>query len=236
MSSRKAGRKLLFHLSDIHFGLEDNHALDWVKQEIAERRPDAVAITGDLTMRARRREFDAATRWITTLGVPVTVEVGNHDMPYFNPIERFFTPYKRFQGNGSAGGAGDRLVRPRHRAAQDRGARATPVELVQGLGDTKGRLDKTSGLRSMRCLQGDKARWSRCTIPCAKSVRKEPRIDAYMAARRLAELAKRPVAAVISGHVHDAFDIMEDTANGPVRMIGAGTLVETHALHSTQFQ
>jgi len=40
----------------------------------------------------------------------------------------------------------------------------------------------------------------------------------------LAELARRPVAAVISGHVHDAFDIMEDTANGPVRMIGAGTL------------
>ena len=36
----------LFHLSDIHFGLEDNKALDWVKQEIAERRPQAVAITG----------------------------------------------------------------------------------------------------------------------------------------------------------------------------------------------
>ena len=32
---------LLFHLSDIHFGLEDNKALDWVKQEIAERRPQA---------------------------------------------------------------------------------------------------------------------------------------------------------------------------------------------------
>ena len=38
----------LFHLSDIHFGLEDSQALDWVKQEIAERRPAAVAITGDL--------------------------------------------------------------------------------------------------------------------------------------------------------------------------------------------
>ncbi len=31
---------MLFHLSDIHFGLEDNQALDWVKQEIAERRPE----------------------------------------------------------------------------------------------------------------------------------------------------------------------------------------------------
>ena len=43
----------IFHLSDIHFGLENNRALDWVKQEIAEKRPDAVAITGDLTMRGR---------------------------------------------------------------------------------------------------------------------------------------------------------------------------------------
>ena len=79
----------IFHLSDIHFGLENNRALDWVKQEIAEQRPDAVAITGDLTMRARHREFAAATQWINSLAAPVTVEVGNHDMPYFNLLERF---------------------------------------------------------------------------------------------------------------------------------------------------
>ncbi|HEY6815208.1 MAG TPA: metallophosphoesterase, partial [Croceibacterium sp.] len=87
---------LLFHPSDIHFGLEDNKALDWVHQEIAERRPQAVAITGDLTMRARHREFAAACRWIQSLDVPVTVEIGNHDMPYFNLIERFVAPYRRF--------------------------------------------------------------------------------------------------------------------------------------------
>ena len=88
---------LLFHLSDIHFGLEDNQALDWVQREIAGRRPHAVAITGDLTMRARHREFAAATRWIQSLDVPVTVEIGNHDMPYFNLIERFLDPYRRFR-------------------------------------------------------------------------------------------------------------------------------------------
>jgi len=52
-------------------------------------------ITGDLTMRARRREFAAATRWISALGVPVTVEVGNHDLPDFDLIERFTDPYRR---------------------------------------------------------------------------------------------------------------------------------------------
>ena len=42
--------------------------------------------------------------------------------------------------------------------------------------------------------------------------------------RALAALAQRGVLAVLSGHVHDAFDIVHQTADGPVRMIGAGTL------------
>ena len=43
-------------------------------------------------------------------------------------------------------------------------------------------------------------------------------------ARALEELARRKVLAVLSGHVHDPFDLIEETAAGPVRMIGAGTL------------
>ena len=46
---------VLFHLSDIHFGLEDRTALAWMEQCIAAEAPAAVAITGDLTMRARSR-------------------------------------------------------------------------------------------------------------------------------------------------------------------------------------
>jgi len=37
----------------------------------------------------------AGLEWLQNLGVPVTVEVGNHDLPYFNPIARFFRPYHR---------------------------------------------------------------------------------------------------------------------------------------------
>ena len=87
---------VLFHLSDLHFGREDAAALDWVRAAIARERPDAVLITGDLTMRARRREFRACA-WISELGVPVTVEVGNHDLPYFNLLERFVRPYRRYR-------------------------------------------------------------------------------------------------------------------------------------------
>ena len=71
----------LFHISDLHFGLEDRRALGWVADAITAERPAAVAVTGDLTMRARRREFAAANAWIARLTAPVTVEPGNHDLP-----------------------------------------------------------------------------------------------------------------------------------------------------------
>ncbi|MBL0916638.1 MAG: metallophosphoesterase, partial [Sphingopyxis sp.] len=88
----------LFHISDLHFGLEDRRALAWFAECVRVERPAAVLITGDLTMRARSHEFAAACDWIGALDVPVTVEVGNHDLPYFNPLARFFWPYERIRG------------------------------------------------------------------------------------------------------------------------------------------
>ncbi len=86
----------LFHVSDLHFGKADQAALDWFAATVASEKPDAVICTGDLTMRARAREFDAAGRYLEALNVPLTVEPGNHDLPYFNPIDRLFSPYRRY--------------------------------------------------------------------------------------------------------------------------------------------
>lgn len=210
----------IFHISDIHFGLEDRRALDWVAQCIAREKPDAVAITGDLTMRARHREFAAACEWISALGAPVTVEVGNHDLPYFNLIERFVDPYRRFR-------AIEELV---EREIDLPGSAVVPL--------------KTTARAQMRL------NWSKGTVGKAALAQTLAAIDALPAGRRaivachhplveagtrgkaltrggsnaLAELARRNVLAVISGHVHDPFDLIHPTPNGPVRMIGAGTL------------
>ncbi|MGH6979248.1 MAG: metallophosphoesterase family protein, partial [Brevundimonas sp.] len=74
----------LFHVSDLHFGREDPAAVEWFAQVVAEERPDAVICTGDLTMRARSREFVRAAGYLESLSVPLTVEPSNHDLPYFN--------------------------------------------------------------------------------------------------------------------------------------------------------
>ena len=47
----------LFHVSDVHFGAEDPAAIAWFADCVAGERPDAVIMTGDLTMRAARLEL-----------------------------------------------------------------------------------------------------------------------------------------------------------------------------------
>lgn len=215
-----ASETLLFHLSDIHFGLEDNRALDWVKQEIAERRPSAVAITGDLTMRARHREFDAASHWIRSLGVPVTVEIGNHDMPYFNLLERFLDPYRRFR-------AIEGLV---EREIELPGIAIVPLKTAvraqPRLNWSKGWVSRSALNKCLEAIDGLPA-GTQALVAVHHPLREVGTKGTALTmngAKALAALAVRPVLGVLSGHVHDAFDILEQTESGPVRMIGAGTL------------
>jgi len=211
---------LLFHLSDIHFGLEDNRALDWVKLEIADKRPDAVAITGDLTMRARQHEFDAACAWIRSLDVPVTVEVGNHDLPYFNPIQRFFDPYKRI-----------RAISDKVEVEIDLpGLAIVPLKTVARwqprLNWSKGWVTETALERCLSTLDA-LPEGTRALVTAHHPLREVGTLGTALTRngqKALTQLAKRNVLAVLSGHVHDAFDLTQETVHGPVRMIGAGTL------------
>ena len=210
----------LLHLSDIHFGLEDRAALDGVLEAIAAQRPAAVLITGDLTMRARTREFAAARAWIGALDVPVTVEVGNHDLPYFNLWERFTDPYRRFRGieqllelplalPGLAVIPLLTTVKVQPRWPWSEGC-VTPAALAE----TLAAIDRVpAGIRVLVTVHHP-------------LIERGPRgqLLTIGGSAAMAALAGRRVAAVLSGHVHDPFDLVADTPDGPLRMIGAGTL------------
>jgi 3',5'-cyclic AMP phosphodiesterase CpdA len=210
----------LFHISDLHFGLEDRAALDWFKGCVRREQPDAVLITGDLTMRARSHEFAAACDWIERLDVPVTVEVGNHDLPYFNPFARFFWPYRRIR----------RIERLVERELDLDRVAVVPLKTTAR---AQWRLDWSKGWVTRRALARTIAAID--ALPPGKQVivtAHHPLVEAGTKGRALTRggqhaldtLASRGVAAVLTGHVHDAFDLVARTANGPVRMIGAGTL------------
>lgn len=55
-----------------------------------------VIMTGDLTQRARKKEFLLARDFLKTLELPVFIIPGNHDIPLFHLAERFTRPYFRF--------------------------------------------------------------------------------------------------------------------------------------------
>lgn len=212
--------KRIFHLSDLHFGLEDRRALAWVERCIVDERPDAVAITGDLTMRARHREFAAACRWISDLGPPVTVEVGNHDMPYFNLIERFTDPYRRFRTIKS-------LV---EREIDLPGLAIVPLKTTTR---AQWRWPWSNGWVTQQALaatlQAIDALPQGCRVIVAAHhplTEHDPRGKRLTinGTQAMEALAARGVMAILTGHVHDAFDIVQRTPAGDLRMIGAGTL------------
>jgi 3',5'-cyclic AMP phosphodiesterase CpdA len=91
--------RTLVHLSDLHFGRTDPAILTPVISFIRDLKPDVIAISGDLTQRARTAEFTAAREFLNAVPFPKITVPGNHDLPLHNPISRFFrrlNHYRRY--------------------------------------------------------------------------------------------------------------------------------------------
>jgi predicted MPP superfamily phosphohydrolase len=89
----------LAHLSDLHFGRTDHRVLDALRRRLWQLKPDLVVVSGDLTQRARVRQFREARAFLDTLPKPQLVVPGNHDVPLYNVLARFLAPlsgYRRF--------------------------------------------------------------------------------------------------------------------------------------------
>jgi len=87
----------LVHLTDLHFGCEDKAALTATAKYIQATTPDAVIVTGDISKDGLERELQAACDWMRTLGVPVMLTPGNHDVPYYEMWGRLFFPWDRIR-------------------------------------------------------------------------------------------------------------------------------------------
>lgn len=212
----------LFHVSDVHFGREDRTAIDWFDAKVREEQPDAIIMTGDLTMQARASEFAAAAKWLESLGRPVTVEVGNHDLPYFNLWARFVAPYKRYLA----------LERMIEKPLDVKGVGVVPLKTTARF---QFRLNWSKGHVSTRALQRSLALVE--AVPKGDLVlvaAHHPLVEANTRTssltrggrRALEALAQAGAHAVLTGHVHDPFDIAHDVNGHTVRLIGAGTLSE----------
>ena len=87
----------LIHLSDLHFGRADHVIIQPLLDFITTTKPDLVAVSGDLTQRARIREFLQARDFLDAIPFPKVVVPGNHDVPLYNVFARLFRKLDRFR-------------------------------------------------------------------------------------------------------------------------------------------
>jgi 3',5'-cyclic AMP phosphodiesterase CpdA len=89
-------RKIV-HLSDIHFGRVDESIIAPLIETVRRINPHLVAVSGDLTQRARSHQFREARAFLDSLPQPQIVVPGNHDVPMHNFFARFFRPLKKYR-------------------------------------------------------------------------------------------------------------------------------------------
>ncbi|SEL19716.1 metallophosphoesterase family protein [Acinetobacter sp. DSM 11652] len=88
---------MILHLSDLHFGTEQQDCLDAITHFVAEHLIEAVVVSGDLTQRARFSQFYHCKKFLEELNVPYIVIPGNHDIPLFHLWRRFLSPFHRYK-------------------------------------------------------------------------------------------------------------------------------------------
>lgn len=100
----------LLHVSDVHFGPPHlPRVAEGVLELARQRRPDVVVVSGDLTQRAKPRQFRRAREWVDRMPVPAVVVPGNHDVPMYRFWERALTPFGAYRRHFS------RELEPVHR-------------------------------------------------------------------------------------------------------------------------
>ena len=89
--------RTVVHLSDLHFGTVRQEIVLPLLSLLERIQPDLIAISGDLTQRARKEQFAAAREFLDAIRFPKIVVPGNHDVPLYNLFARFVLKLARYK-------------------------------------------------------------------------------------------------------------------------------------------
>jgi 3',5'-cyclic AMP phosphodiesterase CpdA len=213
----------LVHLSDVHFGPHHHAHLDEaLLRDLATLNPDAVIVSGDLTMRARHREFEQARAFLARIPKPMLIIPGNHDQPILTPrdwVERLTRQYARYQ----------QYISPTIDTVLE-----TNGLFIVGLNDNHPILPGGFWTRAQRAWLD--AQFARAPRDAVKIIATHHQLvwngwrpaGFWRAEETLAWLAARGVALVLNGHTHIADAIQ--TSHGIV-VARAGTAASGRTRH-----
>ena len=89
--------RTIVHLSDLHFGSIDDALMRPLIEIVTALKPDVVAVSGDLTQRARMSQFKEARAFLDALPKPQIVVPGNHDIPLDDLVSPFAFPLSKYR-------------------------------------------------------------------------------------------------------------------------------------------
>lgn len=92
--------KVVAHISDLHFGTEDPRIVEAVVSDL--QQIDILAVSGDLTQRAKPEQFAACRAFLDRVRIPTLVVPGNHDVPLYDVFERLRDPLRRYREHFAA--------------------------------------------------------------------------------------------------------------------------------------
>ena len=228
-SRQDDGVRRIAHLSDIHFGkIAAPGIVDAAVADVNASGAELVVVSGDLTQRARAREFQAARDMLAGFKAEVLAVPGNHDVAawWHNPFQRVFDSDARFRrfidtDRTPTAEFGDALLDP-------------PRVSVFGLDSAHG-LTIKGGLIRARDLARAEVHFSRCQ-PCTFKVavlhhhltrlRSIGSHDvAIGASKALRAFQRAGVDLVLCGHLHRSRveAVGADPGAGHIVVASAGT-------------
>lgn len=213
-------RVRLAHLSDIHFGGENEAAVAAAAERIRQGDFALTIVSGDLTRYAENFEFEAAVEWLASLPDPKLVTPGNHDAPYLAWLERIFTPFRRFE----------RYIGPA--PAQDFRKDGLAVRGINTARGAQPRLNWSKGQISLSQAQSaaawfqpeDRLRIVVVHHPLIEMIGGPMTAKVWGGEEAAAVFSAAKVDLVLSGHIHAPFTWPYPHGDRRTYAVGAGTL------------
>ena len=217
--------RTLAHLSDPHFGRIDLATVQALIATVTQARPDIVVVSGDLTQRAKAREFQEARAFLDVLPSPQIVVPGNHDVPLYNVLARALRPLRNYQRYIS------RDLEPFY---SDEEVAIVGVNTARSFTFSSGRINRRQVVRSCTRLEAGGENRTRIVVshhPFDLPETHELHGLVGRADMAMAGFACCRVDLILSGHLHISHSSQsaprDDTPGYPALVIHAGTATST---------
>ena len=212
--------------ADLHFGSVPEGLAEELRALVDGQKPDVVVIAGDLTLRARRREFEQAKVWLSAFEAPTLVLPGNRRSSLLQSRSAFSQPVSPLSSCRKWDGP--------HASDRARGWRGAWLQHHPLLAATSALAGGTARLRD---IEAAKAVLSSAPANRFKAVAAHhplmnvpglPRAEPVRRAKlALSAFAECGVDLVMSGHIHQSYAIEAEVEGWPMLAVGAPTALSS---------